>query len=165
MKKSIYFVLILLLIAAVASGYYWYITRDRRMVVRLVKDVVSLLEKKPSNLPHAGVLKYTKVDDCFDHSVKLYCPKPSFDAVKSREELKAMYALVNKYIDEMHVEVENVEVGIVGKEAVFSFDAEFSGVVGGRKEDFDNVYQVSGTAVKKDGKWWVSSLIAEEIIQ
>ena len=65
----------------------------------------------------------------------------------------------------MRVSTANIEVEIAGKEAVFSFDAEFSGIAGGRNEDFNNVYQVNGSAVKRDGKWWVSSLIAEEILQ
>ncbi len=165
MKKLIFLAAAILLILAVAAGYYWYMNRDRRMVIELVKNTVALLEKKPSNLPHAGVLKYTKIDDYFDHTVKLRCPKPAFDAVKSREDLKATFALVNKYITEMRVSTANIEVEIAGSEAVFSFDAEFSGIAGGRKEDFNNVYQISGNAVKRDGRWWVSSLVAEEILQ
>ena len=165
MKKLIFFVIILLIAVAVAGGYLWYLNRDRRLVTELVKSIASLVEKKSGDLPHAGVFKYVKIDELFDKTVTLRCQKPVIEGVKSRDELKAMLSMASKFVTEMQVSTADIEVEAAGNKAVFTFDAEFSGSVSGRNEAFSHVCKVSGTAVKNEGKWQVSSLIAEEILQ
>ena len=165
MKKLIFFVIVLLIAVAVAGGYLWYLNRDRRLVTELVKSIASLVEKKSGDLPHAGVFKYVKIDELFDKTVTLRCQKPVIEGTKSRDELKAMLSMASKFVTEMQVSTADIEVEVAGNKAVFTFDAEFSGSVSGRNEAFSHVCKVSGTAVKNEGKWQVSSLIAEEILQ
>ena len=59
--------------------------------------------------------------------------------------------------------VENINIEIAGEQAVFTFDAQIAGK--GKMEDFSEVYRCSGVAVKRDGKWRVSSLIAEPVVK
>ncbi|MBQ4329561.1 MAG: nuclear transport factor 2 family protein [Lentisphaeria bacterium] len=165
MKKLFFAVVVLAIAFAVAGGYWWYLNRDRRLVTELVKNAAAVIEKKADDLPHAGVFKFVKIDELFDQNVTLRCHNPAIEASKSRDELKAMVSMVNKFVTSMQVSTENITVDIAGNKAVFTFDAEFSGIAGGRKEDFSNVYKINGTAVKNDGKWQISSLIAEEILQ
>lgn len=165
MKKTIIILAAALLLAGGAGGYWWYVNRDRRMVTELVNNVVALVKKEPSNLPHAGVLKFARVDELFAEKVDLRCEEPAIGAAMTRDELKTMVSLMNRRIEKMDAAADNIEPEIAGDRAVFTFDAEFSGVVGGRKEYFNSVYQISGTAVKIDGKWLISSLKAEEILQ
>ena len=166
MKKSIIAVSVAaLVLCCAAAGYFWYVNRDKRMVVELIGNVAALAEKESSKLPHAGVLKFSKVDDLFAQKIELKCVDPSISSSMSRDDLKALVSLMIKRIDHMKVNTANIVVDIAGDNATFSFDAEFSGVISGKKEEFANVYQISGTAVKSDGKWLISSLIAEQIIQ
>jgi hypothetical protein len=165
LKKLFFAVALLLIIAIIAGGYWWYMDRDRRLVVELIRNVAGLVEKKSGDLPHAGVFKFVKIDELFDKTVVLRCQNPAIEAAKSREELKAMVSMMNKFIAQMQVNVADIAVEIADNKAVLSFDAEFSGTLGGRSENFSNVYKISGTAVKNEGKWQISSLIAEEILQ
>lgn len=166
MKKSVIVMSVAaLVLCCAAAGYFWYVNRDKRMVVELIGNVAALAEKESGKLPHEGVLKFSKVDNLFAQKIELRCADPAISASLSREELKTLVALMIKRIDHMKVNTANIEVNVAGDNATFSLDAEFSGVISGKKEEFANVYQISGIAVKSDGKWLISSLIAEQIIQ
>lgn len=166
MKKSVIIIFAAALVLCCVIGcFFWYVNRDKRMVAELIGNVANLAEKESSKLPHAGVLKFSKVDELFAQKVDLKCVDPEISASMSREDLKALVSLMIKRIDHMSVKTGNMEIEVSGDNATFSFDAEFSGAISGKGEAFANVYQINGTAVKIDGKWLISSLIAEQIIQ
>ena len=165
MKKIIFITAAIILVSGISGGVYWFVTRDIRAVKSLLDEAAGIIRKKPSKLPHAGVLKFSKVDDVFAHKIEIRCGYPAFNAVFTNEDLKMIVSTVNRRITRMEVNLAAIEVEISGKDANFSFDAEFSGSTGAKGDELDRVYQVSGKAEKSDGKWKISALTAESIVK
>ena len=165
MKKSLLIGLAALILCGIGGGVYWWVTRDVRAVRELVGNALSIVRKTPSKLPHAGVLKFTKVNEFFAPKVVISCADPAFKLSLTNEELKTMVSFMSRKIESMAVDSSIVNVEIAGEQAVFSFDAEFSGRISGKNEEFFRVYQVSGEAEKVEGTWKISLLMAESIVK
>ena len=165
MKKWILFASIALVCMIAAGMWYFILTKDRREVRALVVNTVELISKKPDNLPHAGIFKHARVDELFDETVSFRIAKPPMDITLPREDLKSRVAILLRMVDSIQTGVENINADVVGEQAVFAFEAQVSGKGKGKIENFAEVYHCSGTAVKRDGKWRVSSLIAEPVVK
>ncbi|MBE6356237.1 MAG: hypothetical protein E7058_03890 [Lentisphaerae bacterium] len=165
MKKWIFVIVAALTVAAAAGVWYFIIIRDRREVQALVNNVAALACKKKDNLPHSGIFKHTKVDELFDEKVRIKLFKPAVDMDLTREDLKGRVAVLLRMVDYLQTEAGNVNVEVSGDQATFSFDAHVSGKGKSGRDDFSDVYQCSGSAVKRDGKWRISLLTAEPVIK
>ena len=165
MKKWMILPGVLALLLAALAVWYFMATKDKREVKKLVENVSSLVSKKSGDVPHAGVFKFTKVDEFFCPAVKLRVVQPDISADWSRDELKTNVALMQRMIDELSVNVTDIKVELSDGLAIFDFDARISGAAKKGRNDFADVYRCSGSAEKSEGKWKISSLTAEPIVK
>lgn len=165
MKKWIIILVLVLIAVGVAGVWYYLITKDKREVRKLVVNVSELFQQKPSKLPHEGVLKHTKIEEYFASPVSLKITDPDISANWTTEEFKGHFALYQRLVKEMKISVGEIDVEIADGKAVFVFDAEVQGGVSLGKDEFNNVFRVSGQAEKNDGKWKISTMIAEPAVK
>ena len=165
MKKWMVAAGMLILLAAGLLGWYYLATRDKREIRNLIENAAGLVHKKSGDVPHAGVFKFTKVDELFCPYVELRISQPAVSARWSRDNLKANVAIMQRMIDEMSVKVSGVEVELIDGAAIFDFDADVSGGAKKGNIGFADVYRCSGSAEKNEGKWKISSITAEPVIK
>lgn len=165
MKKAVLIFSAALILCAAALVWWLMVTADRRAVCRLAESVAALAHKEASNLPHAGILKFGKLDELFCEKVVIRSVKPPYDGNPTREELKLMLTAAFRRVDHMDVHTGKITAEVSGGTALFFFDAEVSGAVKGWGGEYAEVVKVSGSAVKTDGKWKVSSLIVEPVVR
>ena len=165
MKKWIVLLVLAALLGIGAGVWYYILTKDKRAVRELVANAVALFQKKETKLPHEGVLKHTRIEEYFSSQVSLKLTDPDITANWSNEEFKTKFALYNRMVKVMTIDIGEIEVEIADGKAIFSFDAQVSGSALISKDEFGNVYRVSGVAEKTDGKWKISSMIASPILK
>ena len=165
MKRKLMIGTAVLLALLIAAGVLcFFATREQRAVRELVNETVALVRKEPSNLPHAGVLKFTKVEKIFGQTVKIKSFKPSVNRTFSQEDLKILLNMMNRHIVQMDVATGNIKVDVRDDLAEFAFDADISGVVSG-KDDFSSVCQIRGEARKISGDWKIISVSVEPVVK
>ena len=160
--KSVICGVILLLIGAAVSGY-WYWTRDRRQVENLLYEMVELGSKKRASVPHEGILKFAGTDKVFADPVRVNAPRQKFSRDLDQAQCRSMLALLHRSVESLTIDIADLDVEISGDQAVFSFDAEVEAVFrsGGKDKE---IIQVTGKAVKNNSKWQVAELQVEFVI-
>lgn len=164
-KKYVVLFSVAAVLLSVCAVSYWLIGREKRAVKAMLTEAVELVCRREGEVFNVEMLKFARVDKLFAPQIAMVCSSPDFKRTFQRDDLKNALLLFYRNSEKIDIRLADIAVEVTDDGAVFFCDMMADVRLNIRGRDFHDVYSVTGSAVKEDGRWKISSLVIEPVVR
>ena len=163
-KKILYILTAVIVISAAVWGYFYYRTRDERLLRALISELETMVSRRPGKSNALSLLDAATPERVFASKVKIVSDVPKMERDFTLKELSQMMVTMKKSCRSAALDIEISSINIQPETAIIYGSGMFSGE-SSQNNTFREVRDLTLECKKFDGKWKINTVKVDPVIK